>query len=173
MNCSVAGPGPSVWSLHPLLTVPPGALVSHQSMLSKLSFHCALYQDTSLQLHLIAGSWLHSNAPFSRNVCFLYAEFIIITHTLLELPSAFMALQLHTKCQSALKAESRKIWIKIQKHQTWEVWMLHQPLHLWLMGGKKDDDFLATSKNQGLRCFSFLQIVAVTSCFRLLKIEMR
>lgn len=40
-------------------------------------------------------------------------------------------------------------------------------------GGKKDDDFLATSKNQGLRCFSFLQIVAVTSCFRLLKIEMR
>lgn len=136
MNCSVAGPGPSVWSLHPLLTLPPGALVSHQNMLS-MSFHCALYQDTSLQLHLIAGSWLHSNAPFSRNVCFLYAEFIIITHTLLELPSAFMALQLHTKCQSALKAESRKIWIKIQKHQTWEVWMLHQPLHLWLMGGKK------------------------------------
>lgn len=137
MNCSVAGPGPSVWSLHPLLTLPPGALVSHQNMLSKLSFHCALYQDTSLQLHLIAGSWLHSNAPFSRNVCFLYAEFIIITHTLLELPSAFMALQLHTKCQSALKAESRKIWIKIQKHQTWEVWMLHQLLHLWLMGGEK------------------------------------
>lgn len=171
MNCSVAGPGPSVWSLHPLLTLPPGALVSHQNMLSKLSFHCALYQDTSLQLHLIAGSWLHSNASFSRNVCFLYAEFIIRTHTLLELPSAFMALQLHTKCQSALKAENRKIWIKIQKHQTWEVWTNRCIYGLW--GEKKDDDFIATSKNQGLRCFSFLQIVAVTSCFRLLKIEMR
>lgn len=135
MNCSVAGPGPSVWSLHPLLTLPPGALVSHQNMLSKLSFHCALYQDTSLQLHLIAGSWLHSNASFSRNVCFLYAEFIIRTHTLLELPSAFMALQLHTKCQSALKAENRKIWIKIQKHQTWEVWTNRCIYGLW--GGKK------------------------------------
>lgn len=163
MNCSVAGPGPSVWSLHPLLTLPPGALVSHQNMLSKLSFHCALYQDTSLQLHLIPGSWLHSNASFSRNVCFLYAEFIIITHTLLELPSAFMALHLHTKCQSALKAESRKIWIKIQKHQTWEVWMLHQPLHLWLMRKKRMTTSLQQVKIKGCVVFQFWWPIA-NSC---------
>lgn len=163
MNCSVAGPGPSVWSLHPLPTLPLGALVSHQNMLSKLSFHCALYQDTSLQLHLIAGSWLHSNASFSRNVCFLYAEFIIITHTLLELPSAFMALHLHTKCQSALKAENRKIWIKIQKHQTWEVWMLHQPLHLWLMRKKRMTTSLQQVKIKGCVVFHFWRPIA-NSC---------